>query len=434
MKIAYIQGPFPRLCETYLLDQIVNLIQSGHQIDIIASHRSDHPKLHPDIGRFNLEEGTRYMHMPQIRFLQILKAIWLVLINFHRNPRAILRSLNFKRYDCPNMDIYMRVIYATIMLVKSNRSDYDIIHCQMGYTGLMAVALRKIGVLNGKILTTFHGSDAYVYPHKWKHNVFESLWKDGELNSVGTNYMGNTIKQLGAKPSSIRLLPLGLDLTKFVFKKRALGADKVVRLVSVARLVEKKGLEYAIRAVAQVCKTHKDLTLSYKIAGEGPYRPVLENLIQELGMQDTIHLLGWQDQPEVADLLADAHIFLFPSITAKDGNKESQALALQEAQAVGLPVVTTIHNGLPEGMLDNKSGFLVPEKDVQGFVEKIEYLVTHPESWAVMGTVGRQFIEDKYEVSMINQKLIDIYHELLDIDNTTKPTANYEKMHASPLV
>lgn len=418
MRIAYIQGPFPRLCETYLLDQIVNLIQSGHQVDIIASHRADHPKLHPDIERFNLEKGTRYMNLPETRGLQILKAIWLVLTNFHKAPWSIFRSLNFKGYECPNMDIYLRVIYATIMLVTTDRSNYDIIHCQMGYTGLMAVALRRIGVLEGKILTTFHGSDAYVYPHKWKHNVFETLWRDGELNSVGTNYMGNTIKSLGAKPSTIRLLPLGLDLTKFVFKKRVLGKDKTIRLVSVARLVEKKGLEYSIRAFAQVCKTNKDLILSYKIAGEGPYRPFLESLIQELGMQDNIHLLGWQDQPEVARLLADAHIFLFPSITAKDGNKESQALALQEAQAVGLPVVTTIHNGLPEGMLDKESGFLVPEKDVAGLVEKIDYLVTHPETWATMGAMGRRFIESKYEVSFINKKLLAIYDELNDLESS----------------
>ncbi len=279
----------------------------------------------------------------------------------------------------------------------------------------MAVALRKIGLLKGKILTTFHGSDAYVYPHQWKHNVFKTLWEEGEFNSVGTSYMGNTIKKLGAHPSTIRLLPLGLDLTKFKFKKRVLGDDKIIRLVSVARLVEKKGLEYAIHAFAKVCTVHKNLKLSYQIAGEGPYRPFLENLIDELGMQDKVRLLGWQDQPEVASLLAEAHIFLFPSITAKDGNKESQALALQEAQAVGLPVVTTIHNGLPEGMLDKQSGFLVPEKDVTGLVEKIEYLVTHPEVWATMGTTGRRFVEDKYEVGMVNEKLLTIYDELYNL-------------------
>jgi len=163
-------------------------------------------------------------------------------------------------------------------------------------------------------------------------------------------------------------------------------------------------LEYAIRAFAQVCAAHNDLKLSYQIAGEGPYRPFLENL------------LGWQDQPEVASLLADAHIFLFPSVTAKDGNKESQALALQEAQAVGLPVITTIHNGLPEGMLDKESGFLVPEKDVAGLVEKIEYLVTHPEVWATMGATGRRFVEDKYEMNMVNEKLLAIYNELYNLD------------------
>ncbi len=131
MKIAYIQGPFPRLCETYLLDQIVNLIQSGHQVDIIASHRSGHPKLHPDIERFNLEAGARYMHLPETRGWQILKAIWLVLTNFHKAPGSIAKSLNFAGYQCPSVDVYLRVIYATIMLINSNRSDYDIIHCQM---------------------------------------------------------------------------------------------------------------------------------------------------------------------------------------------------------------------------------------------------------------------------------------------------------------
>jgi colanic acid/amylovoran biosynthesis glycosyltransferase len=420
MKILYIQGAFPQLSEAFLLDQIVTLIEAGHDVEIIASQRAYQPKVHPDIKRFKLDETTRCMELPQQRWLQVVKAIWLVLTNFHKAPRLIARSLNFRAYDCPNLDIYLRVIYATILLATTKNSAYDIIHCHLGYVGIMGVALTKIGVLKGKIITTFTSADAYVYPHKWQHNVYKSLWEDGGINIAFTNYFANTIQALGARPSTVRVLPLGLNLTKFVFKERALGADKTVRLVTVARLVEKKGLEYSIRAVSEVCKANPDLALTYTIAGGGILLPHLTQLIAELGMQERIQLLGWQDHAEITRLLADAHIFVFPSVTAKDGNKESQGVALQEAQAVGLPVITTIHNGLPEGMLDKQSGFLVPEKDVAALAERIHYLATHPEVWPSMGAAGRAFIQDKYEINKINDRLIRIFDELMGkADSTT---------------
>lgn len=410
MKIAYIQGPYPRLTESYLLDQIVALLKSGHEVDIIASRYAGQPKSHPDIEKYGLK--ARFMGLPEKRWQQVIKVIFLVFIHFWRAPKVIGKSLNYKYYDCPSLDIYLRVIYATILLSKSKVKAYDIIHCHIGYVGIMGVALRRIGVIKGKIITTFHSSDAYSYPHKWKHNVYETLWKDGELNTVGSNYMGNTIKALGAKPERTRVLPLGLDLDKFEFKERRLSDDGIIRVVTVARLVEKKGLEYSVRAFAKVCNQNPNQKMTYQIAGEGPFRQRLEPLIEELGMNGKIQLLGWQDQPEVATLLETAHLFVFPSVTAKDGNKESQALALQEAQAVGLPVVTTIHNGLPEGMLDQQSGFLVPERDVDGLAEKLNYLVNHPERWVEMGTIGRAFVEEKFEINMMNERLIQIYEEL----------------------
>jgi colanic acid/amylovoran biosynthesis glycosyltransferase len=103
MKILYIQGAFPQLSEAFLLDQIVTLIEAGHDVEIIASQRAYQPKVHPDIKRFKLDETTRCMELPQQRWLQVVKAIWLVLTNFHKAPRLIARSLNFRAYDCPNL-------------------------------------------------------------------------------------------------------------------------------------------------------------------------------------------------------------------------------------------------------------------------------------------------------------------------------------------
>lgn len=410
---------FPRLTETYFLDQMTGLIRAGHEIDIIATNPSGQPKMHPDVIRFKLLERTRYIGLdtafPLNRPKQIVHALWLVLQNIHRAPRIIGKALCFWKYDCKTLDIYLRVIHTAIAFSKGNR-DYDIIHCHLGPVGLTGVSLRQLGIISGKIVTTFHSADAYVYPHRWgkRVQVYEKLWALMDLCTVCSEYMRNTLVALGASPDKIRKLPVGLDFNQFTFKARKPDADGVVKIVTVARLAEKKGLEYAIEAIAKVRAWCPDVPLTYKIAGEGPERPKLERLIKTLGLEGCVELLGWCAQPEVTALLETAHLFVLPSVTAKDGNKEGQALVIQEAQAVGLPLVTTIHNGIPEGLLDGISGFLVPERDAHAMAQKLSYLVLTPEEWPVMGAAGRAFVEQQYNIEALNAQLLDFYDELLN--------------------
>jgi|WetSurMetagenome_2_1015567.scaffolds.fasta_scaffold26579_2 colanic acid/amylovoran biosynthesis glycosyltransferase len=416
MKIAFFMDQFPRLTETYFLDQMTGLIREGHEIDIIATAPSRQPKIHPLVTKFRLLERTRYMNLetafPLNQFKRIIKTIGLVLMNLHKSPVNILKALNFFSYNCTSLDVYLRVIHGAIALSKGN-TNYDIVHCHLGQVGLMGVSLRKIGIIKGKIVTTFHSADVYVYPHKWARiDVYQNLWAWTDLCTVCSDYMGNTLQALGAKPNQIKKLPVGLDFSKFIFKERKLEENGVVKIVTVARFVEKKGLEYSIRAVAQACKS-SNISISYKIAGEGVLRPVLEQLIEELGMEKQIILLGWCAQPEVTRLLEESHFFILPSVTAQDGNKEGQALVIQEAQAVGLPVISTIHNGIPEGILDGKSGFLVPERNVEAMAEKIWFLVNHPNSWIKMGKAGRSFVEKHYNIDILNKRLLTFYYELL---------------------
>ena len=394
------------------MEQITGLLRAGHEVDIIATNIGGQPKVHPDIERFKLMERTRYMGLPDNFSIKLLKAIGLVVTNFYKAPGKITQSLKFWSYRCWNLELYLRVIYGTILFSAQGENNYDVIHCHYGPSGLMGIYLRQIGVLKGKIITNFHGSDAYVYPNKWGHNVYENLFKYLDCCIVGTNYMGQTVQELGAKKDTIEKLPVGLDLHKFRFKKCELGADGIVRIATTARLVEKKGLDYSIRAVAKVCKS-VNINLKYKIAGEGPLRPILQDLINELGMNSHIELLGWINQNEQVKLLEESHIFILPSVTAQDGNKEGQALVNQEAQAVGLPVISTLHNGIPEGIIDGKSGFIVPERDIDALAEKIAFLATHPDTWATMGAVGRKFVEKNYEINMLNTRLQKIYEDLL---------------------
>ncbi len=118
---------------------------------------------------------------------------------------------------------------------------------------------------------------------------------------------------------------------------------------------------------------------------------------------------------QVAELYRSSHLFLLPSVTAGDGDMEGQGLVLQEAQAAGLPVVSTRHNGIPEGVRDGETGFLVPERDPAALAERLTYLVEHPEVWPAMGHAGRALVEAEFDIEILNDHLVDIYRSLQQV-------------------
>jgi colanic acid/amylovoran biosynthesis glycosyltransferase len=423
MKIAFVLDQFPRLSETYFLEQIVGLLRAGHEVDIIATIPGGQPKVHPDVERFDLLARTHYTGLPADDAAPLVAAGRRALAHLASTPHTLLKLLNLPAYGCMTVDHFTRVVHGAALFSRLGDTSYDIVHCHYGPNGLMGASLRQLGILRGRIVTTFHGSDAYVYPAKWRVPVYEYLFRNIDLCTVSTDYMKNTVLRLGARAEQVQKLPVGLDLKKFTFQARAPGEDGVVELVTVARLAEKKGLEYAIRAVARVCQSSRDARIRYRIAGDGPRRRPLQDLIHRLGMENHIELLGWLDQTETAALLADSHIFLLPSVTARDGNKEGQALVIQEAQAMGLPVISTVHNGIPEGMLDGESGILVPERDVAALAAAIQTLVSQPESWPEMGRAGRAFVEKNYDIDMLNRKLIGMYEALIRSGPPADPPA-----------
>jgi colanic acid/amylovoran biosynthesis glycosyltransferase len=181
--------------------------------------------------------------------------------------------------------------------------------------------------------------------------------------------------------------------------------------VTIARLVEKKGVEYGIRAVAKLVRAK--LSIEYHVIGDGPLREDLRQLIQELDANDTVKLLGWKQQQEVVEILNNAHIMLAPSVTSQDGDQEGIPVSLMEAMARGLPIVSTQHSGIPELIENGVSGFLVPEQDVDALAEKLGYLIEHPEVWPEMGRAGRVYVEKHYDINKLNNQLVEIYQKLL---------------------
>lgn len=91
---------------------------------------------------------------------------------------------------------------------------------------------------------------------------------------------------------------------------------------------------------------------------------------------------------------ANAHIFMLPSITAQNGDTEGGApVAILEAQATGLPVISSYHADIPKVVVDGKSALLAPERDVEKLAKHLEYLIEHPDVWGAMGRIGREHVE-----------------------------------------
>ena len=139
-------------------------------------------------------------------------------------------------------------------------------------------------------------------------------------------------------------------------------------------------------------------------------RKQLEALVADLGLREAVTLHGARDGAFVRELLIDAHLALLASVNL-EGDAEGQGLFLQEAQACGLPVVATQHGALPEGLAPGKSGFLVPERDVDALAERLGYLVTHPEVWEEMGRAGRALVKERYDIRQLNDRLVELYRE-----------------------
>lgn len=408
MKIAVFVTAFPVWTETFILRQITGLIDRGHDVDIYAvgsRHLSD---IHAEVDNYRLIDRTTYLDdIPKNIFMRFLKVTSLTLShNVLFRPRvwqqiARIPKSRRKRSPCWNMARLLKLVS-----VLAGRKPYDVIHCQFGTLGPPVLFLKQIGALSGKLVTSFRGHDATQYA-KVNSGMYDELFSEGDLFLPVSEDIKRRLVKMGCNENRIEVLHSGIDCSKFEFYGRRRGADEPTRIISIARLVEMKGIAYAIEAIAKIIKTGRPLT--YTVIGDGELREKLTQLIHDLGVSNEIKLLGWMNHEAVNRLLQQAHILVAPSITATRGETEGIPNAAKEAMAMGLPVVSTLHGGNAELIEDSVSGFLVAERDADALAERLAYLCDHPERWPGMGQAGRAHIEAEFDIETLNNQLADLY-------------------------
>ena len=414
MKIAFIVDNFPILSETFIVNQITGLIERGHEVHIYG-RQTEENKLHPDVEKYKLIERTRYLpDIPKNYLSRFFNVVYLLTINFSKCPLVLLRSLNVFKYG--KRAASLRLFYSTLPFIKV--SKYDIIHCQFGRQAVCkfgpysyeGVVLRDIGAVKGKLITTFRGYDISWYIHKYGENVYEELFKKGDFFFANCEFFRTRAIQLGCNENKIIVHGSGIDCNRFKFKARYPDTTGKIRIATTGRLVEKKGIEYAIFAIAKVAKSYPNI--EFNIIGDGELKKRFVKIIKELNIADKVNLKGWRNQKEIIDILDETHIFVAPSVTASDGNQDAPVNTLKEAMAMGLPVIGTLHGGIPELIEDGISGFLVPERAPSAIADKLIYLIQHPEIWQQMGLSGRKKVETDYDINKLNSELVEVYQQV----------------------
>lgn len=258
--------------------------------------------------------------------------------------------------------------------------------------------------LNIPLLVIFHGHDATdkkllkEYASKYK-KLFEYA---SYLLPVSED-LKNGLVAMGANPKNIRVIPCGVDVTKFKPGTATLKNN----FIAVGRFTEKKGPLHTIGAFNKVLKQFPETKL-IMVGGKSGLFEKCENLVKELNISDSVIFTGVLNSDEIADLIRGSLAFVQHSMTAPNGDTEGTPVGILEASASGIPVVSTLHGGIKEAVIHGKTGFLVKEKDEEAMAEYMIQLLKNPELAKEMGTNGRNhIIENYYQVDQI-KKIYDL--------------------------
>jgi colanic acid/amylovoran biosynthesis glycosyltransferase len=413
MKVAFFLGSFPALSETFILSQITGLINRKVDIGIFARHRGADSVTHPDVEKFDVLKRTYYyggdhQNMPKSKVVRVLKAFYILAKNLRNDPYPFIRSLNIKKYGIHAWDLSL--FYTVEKLREYNLDQYDVIHCHFGYNGQHVLTLSNLGLIKGKIITTFYGWDCSTYLKINGEDVYRELFEQNALILCLSEEMKERLVKIGCPPEKIKIHHLGVDVERFRADRKKIHSNGTCKLLTVGRMVEKKGVEYAIRAVSKL--TEKYPGIHYTIIGDGPLRKDLEQLSTDLGVADHVHFLGAKNQTDIIDAMNRSDIFLAPSVTAENGDMEGTPTVLMEAQAMEMLVLSTFHSGIPEVVLDGRSGYLVPERDSDEIANKLALLIERPDMWNDLRQEGRKHIEEQYNEAILSQKLEEVYRNL----------------------
>ncbi len=406
MKVGFFLLKFPLSSETFVLNQITAFIDMGFEVEIVALQKGDTENTHAAWTKYNLAARTRWLQdEPTGKVAKLRHRASQTLRGIHR--KNTWQALNLKRYGAESRNLILSAICGQV--VAPLHADVFIAH--FGPAGVTAAKLRELGVIRGKIATIFHGIDISsreVLNHYTPE--YQQLFRRGDLMLPISDLWAGRLQKMGCPREKIAVSRMGVDMTRF--SPRPVKAPATpLEIISVARLTEKKGLHVAIEACRQL--KEQGMAFRYRILGIGPWERRLRTLIEQYQLEDVVDMPGFKPSHEVKEMLDDADVFLMPSVTGADGDMEGIPVALMEAMAVGIPVVSTLHSGIPELVEADKSGWLVPENDARALAQRLAtFSQLDTDELAPVVKRAREKVEHDFNQQVINRELASLLQAL----------------------
>ena len=296
-----------------------------------------------------------------------------------------------------------RSIAAMKNLLYSSR--IDVIHAQFGFSGVRILPLARAMKL--PLVVSFHGLDASKLLSKFSYRQgLKEVFSYASAIVVCNPGMADRLPLSAEQRKKVVWIPYGIDVDKFSGLALA-QAKTTVDLLHVGRLVEKKGVPDLIRAFGVVIKQAPQAVLH--LVGNGPEEEQCHRLVATLGLEESVRFHGWKSPSEVSALMRQADVFVLNSRTARDGDSEGLPVGLLEAMAIGLPLVSTQHAGIPLAVEDNISGLLVPERDNGALADQLLQLLLDGALRRRLGQAARARVVEQFTMERMHERLWKVY-------------------------
>jgi colanic acid/amylovoran biosynthesis glycosyltransferase len=289
-----------------------------------------------------------------------------------------------------------------------------LMHAHLAPQGMAFLPIsRRLGL---PMVVSLHGHHVYTYLNESPSlaSATRRLFREAALFTTVSEKMRQDVVSKGCPHEKVVVHHVGVDVDQFAWHDRPPHDGKTI-LLTVANFAKRKGLPYLLQALALIRDGFPGLEL--RIVGGNPFHSEVEaevhRLITDLGVRDNVILIGSKTRASLTAEYHQADIFVLPSVTTPDGEKEGIPVVLMEAMATGLPVISTIHAGIPELVVDGRSGYLVPEGDTRALAASIALLLGNRSMWRPMGQAGRNRIEEHFNLARQIDKLESIYDEVL---------------------
>jgi len=290
-------------------------------------------------------------------------------------------------------------------------SSSDIIHCQFSTLAPRILQLKNLGFIDKqpKIVCSIRGYDITNHSYT-KSSYWQTLFSGIDTFIPVCQNFESLLRNMGCeKPISVVHSPINVRHIKSSPDIRLL--QNPVRLVSIGRLVEKKGIIDALTALLLLKK--KGLVFHYSIIGDGKLRQSLIDYVNAQKLEECVEFMGSLPSDRTLSILDTSDILIAPSKTAADGNNEGIPNVLKEAMLMGLQVISTTHSGIPELIEHKKNGYLCAENDPEGLAKVIEFVAGNSQQWLDIAKHAAATVMAEYTPEKTTEDLIEAYRAAL---------------------